>query len=135
MAPWVQITTLDQVRALLTQLRKPLLLDQQELDLKMRAYPTPIAAGDAIYQALLDERNRLGRFEGECLGEVSSLAVGTHARRLRKFVESMPLLHEGQRSGLLKILAPWEPRLDYLAAHCDLSDEEEWFSTDVIALE
>ncbi len=135
MAPWVQVTTLDRVRVLLTQLRKPLLIDQQELDLKIRAYPTPIALGDANYQMLLDERNRLGRFEGECLGDVSSLPVGTHARRLRRFVESMPLLHEDERPRLLKILAPWEPRLEYLATHYDLSDQEEWFTADAIGLE
>jgi hypothetical protein len=127
MAPWVQITTIDQVHVLLKELRKPLLVDQQELELQIRAHPIPIAVGDTSYQALLDERNRFGRFEGECLGEISSLSIGTHARKLRKFVETLPLLHEAQRPSLLKILAPWEPRLDYLASNCDLIDKEEWF--------
>lgn len=127
MAPWVLVTTRDQVNALMVELRKPLLLAQDALNLQLQSYPTPIKVGDPEYQALLDERQLYGAFEGLHYGAVFDWPIGSHAEKLRSFVEKMPLSNEADRQGLRNFMAPWLPRIEYLAQNSDLIDKEEWF--------
>lgn len=135
LAPWVEVTTMDQVNALLGRLRRPLQLAQEDLNKQIQDFPKPIMSGDPAYQGLLDQRNRYGAFEGNFHGGVNTWPVGSHATKLQSFVEEMPLPDEGQRQGLLSIIAPWLPRLAYLAENCDLSDKHAWFALDQFGTE
>lgn len=130
LAPWVSIVIIDQVREVLKEVRRPLLLAQEHYSQKLQAYPTPIAAGDPEYQALLDQRNKYGAYEGTTFGDVSDWPAGTHVNTLRRMVRSMPLVDESDREKLKTLIAPWLPRLEYLVANNDLSDKEEWFAED-----
>lgn len=127
MAPWVRITTYDLVESLLKDIRHPYQLLLQSWTDQIQSYPQPIMAGDSKFQHLIDERNRLGRFEADVVGEHYKWIPGTHAERLRSIVESIPLLDESDRPRLRNLISPWLPRLDYLAVNYDLSDSQEWF--------
>lgn len=129
LAPWVKVTTVDLVRVLLKQVQRPLSLAQEQLNQKLQSYPTPIAAGDPVFQALLNERNKYGAFIGNYVGEVNDWPSGTHAERLRAVVRDMPLLDEADRLPLKEYIGPWLKRIDHLARHNDLVDQDEWFAT------
>jgi hypothetical protein len=129
MAPWVAVTTSDLVRSLLAEILHPWHLLLQDWDQKIQAFPTPIMAGDPAYQALIDQRHELGRFEANYVGGgVHEWQPGTHSQRLRDIVNKIPLRAEEDRPRLKELIAPWLPRLDYLAENYDLTDREEWFT-------
>jgi hypothetical protein len=129
LAPWVKVTTVDVVRELLKHVQRPLVLAQEHLNQRLQSYPTPIRSDDPAYQALLNDRNRYGAFIGNYVGEVNDWPPGTHAERLRAVVREMPLLDEADRLRLKEHIAPWLKRIDHLARHNDLVDQEEWFAT------
>lgn len=129
MTPWVHTLSFDLTYALLTEILHPWRLLLQHWDQKIQAYPQPIAAGDPAFQALLDQRKHFGTFEGNYVGGgVYEWQPGTHSQRLRNIVDSVPLLDDADRQPLRDLIAPWLPRLDYLAKNYDLSDKEEWFA-------
>lgn len=129
MAPWVHTLSFDLASDLLTEILHPWRLLLQHWDQKIQSYPQPIAAGDPAFQALIDQRNHFGMFEGNYVGGgVHEWQPGTHSQRLRNIVESVPLLDEADRQRLRDVIAPWLPRLDYLARNYDLIDKEEWFA-------
>jgi hypothetical protein len=131
MAPWVKVTTNDQVRAILLELRRTMQLGSEHYRLKIQSYPQPISAGDPNYQSLVDNLNKFGSFEGSNFGDCNDWPMGSHASKLVSFVENMPLLDETDRPRLRLLIDPWLQRLDYLAREYELLDKEEWFKTTI----
>lgn len=131
MAPWVKVTTSDQVRAILLELRRTMQLGSEHYRLKIQSYSQPISADDPNYQSLVDNLNKFGNFEGSNFGDCNEWPMGSHASKLVSFVENMPLLDETDRPRLRILIDPWLQRLDYLARENELLDKEEWFKTTI----
>jgi len=122
LAPWVKVTTVDVVHILLKNIQRPLLLAEEQLNQRLKSFPTPIAAGDPDFQALLSERNKYGSFICNFVGELNDWPPGTHADRIQTIVREMPLLDEMDRLRLKEYVAPWVKRITHLARHNDLLD-------------
>lgn len=125
--PWVEGVTNELVQKLLQPIWHQLELGVQEFSLKLRNYDTTSPNASQINQEILEGQKKFIDFRMQGVGDPGDWTIGSHSRKLRRIVETMPLLNESERSDLLATITPWLPRLEYLATNLDLLDKEEWF--------
>jgi hypothetical protein len=128
LAPWVTMTSNDLSRELMKAALHQMDLGVQHYSIQLRNLQAAPEGGTQANQASLDAMNRFVQFRQQHMGDVHDWSIGTHAAKLRNIFELMPLLEGTERTTLFASIAPWLPRLDFLAANYDLSDKEQWFA-------